>query len=1030
MGIWNVSGSATVTESGDTIGTTNANLSRGISLWEDGTSLVSINGPTIGGNATVAPTIGIYLDDVSQAGTATSSTNVSVSSGATVFGTTDGVEVLSDSNTTSDTLSFSNSSATGGTTGVAASGSTTSLTLVGSAISSSTASALVGTGVDAVSIAQTTLAGNSTSSSSLTFASGGSLAITGAVGKNTFYVNGTNTASSAGPANSITYNSNQVISVPGLYNGTSNLTGLTVTGDDGPDAFVDAPAATAGSPTPVTLYGNATDPGAGNYVDTLEIVGTTVTSPTVPNGSLPGYALSWFYMKSISSTPYSPSTPFSITFGPIAAAGYINEPASLYNGTTNTMGWVGTNASSYTLSGSTPQLENATYAGATAATRTFRLDDLTPGTTYYLTATMGQYGASASPSETMSISVPVGTLVGGVTTLTTNAASFTTATFVVTPNSSGTVELALSNTVGQPNWVINTLNVVPASSENGITITRSAPDTNPLSTAVPADGSTVDTYLGTVSAGASAAGEIITIMSSAGTITGATNSSDTFVADNNSTYGGVQAVVDSTGHFEFTLQRPASGSSAVLTAQDVNGASSTMTSVGAQPYSQSYSVAVAPTNFTFGSVAAAGYTNVPSTLPLYNGTSNSFGWVGTNASSYTLSGSTPQLENSTYAGATAATRIFRVDNLTASTTYYATVTMGQYGASGSPSETMNIGVPLGTLVGGTTSLTAAGAQFVTGTVVVTTTGSGSIELSFSSSAGQPNWVINTLNLVKQSNEHSIVISRVDSSPLTTPVAANGSTDDVYEGTGAVAGEVITVSASGGTLIGATSATGTSSGPFADNNSTYAGIQAVANGSGNFYFELQRPTSTAPVTLAAQDVNGVSTTLTSSATQPYVQDYSAASLNITFGPIAAAGYINEPATLYNGSTNSMGWVGTNAYSYTLSGASAQLENNTYAGATDATRIFRIDNLAASTEYALTITMGQYGATASPAESMNISVPLGTYNSGSTSFSVNGANHGTNTLYATTTAGGSLELQFSNSPSTPNWVINTLGLVPQV
>src|SRR5262249_50961321 len=87
----------------------------------------------------------------------------------------------------------------------------------------------------------------------------------------------------------------------------------------------------------------------------------------------------------------------------------------------------------------------------------------------------------------------------------------------------------------------------------------------------------------------------------------------------------------------------------------------------------------------------------------------------------------------------------------------------------------------------------------------------------------------------------------------TRLDANGSTEDVYFGTGATPNSLVTITASNGVVLGS----GTPGSPPQDASSVFAGVQVFADASGALQFRLLRPTGNGDVNVQATELTGLS-----------------------------------------------------------------------------------------------------------------------------------------------------------------------------
>jgi hypothetical protein len=193
-----------------------------------------------------------------------------------------------------------------------------------------------------------------------------------------------------------------------------------------------------------------------------------------------------------------------------------------------------------TLSGTTNSalLQDSHYG---TAARTFQID--LPAGTYEVTVAMGD----TSARDQMAVTVVKGTGTG-VTGINTAAGQYAHRTFTVSPDG-GELQLQFTTSGGDSYWMVNAIEVRPVVSTGTFT---TAP-----SSAI-ADGTTFDTF----SVTGLTDGDIYTVTTTLGAIV---------ASDGDGRYMGTQVIV-SGGQITFQVQRPSVVGTAVVLAEQVNGA--------------------------------------------------------------------------------------------------------------------------------------------------------------------------------------------------------------------------------------------------------------------------------------------------------------------------------------------------------------------------------------------------------------------------------------------------------------------------
>ena len=242
--IKSILGTAAVSESGDTIGTSGGQFSHGIDVWNTGANNVTLS-PTQIGNATVAPILGIDLTNNDPFFGLSSTANTVAVTGGIVWGVNDALQADGVANLPLSNLQLN------GPTAISAVSLTGIATLANVALHGSGSSSMAFAG----------------GSSALVVASLPDGIPNGPTSKNSVTITGS----------TLQYNTDQTINY-------SALAALTVTGDDGPDAFVVTPSPTGS--TLITVNGNT--PNANPVVDTLVLVETGLVNPVIHDTSSPG----------------------------------------------------------------------------------------------------------------------------------------------------------------------------------------------------------------------------------------------------------------------------------------------------------------------------------------------------------------------------------------------------------------------------------------------------------------------------------------------------------------------------------------------------------------------------------------------------------------------------------------------------------------------------------------------------------------------------------------------------------------------
>ena len=470
--------------------------------------------------------------------------------------------------------------------------------------------------------------------------------------------------------------------------------------------------------------------------------------------------------------------------------------------------------------------------------------------------------------------------------LTAPAGSFLAETFVVQVTD-GTLDLTISDQGGDPYWVLNGLELRPAE-----LLTIGSPATGPLE-ANGVEQTTLPIY--NVAAGALV------------TVTGMLDSDgdpdefpdqtiDILSADADPDVAGIQVQADGNGVAMFTFRHPAGRGTGFFKFEDVSGDQTgclavEFTAPAVRRFD--FNTPTSPTQAPVASDAVTdGYVGVTPTDQFDLGTG--FGWLTAPAGSFDRgpqTGAQAELREDGNFGSSAST--FRTE-LQAGETYIVNVTIGD--ASNSHD---NIQVK----ANGATVLadvdTAAG-EFFTGSFSVAIGASGLLNLEFSDNGGDQFWVLNGLEIRRADQVQTITFAGPGS------VSADGTMVDTITGTatGVADGTLVTVTSSLGTVL-----------TSQDASAEYQGVQVLVS-SGQFTFDIQRPTGGGVPTLTATTVDGTAQgSVTNAAVLEYVGlptvrfDFNAAGspTQTPTQPPTAGGYIGVlPTDLFDPEAG-YGWL---------------------------------------------------------------------------------------------------------------------------
>jgi hypothetical protein len=257
----------------------------------------------------------------------------------------------------------------------------------------------------------------------------------------------------------------------------------------------------------------------------------------------------------------------------------------------------------------------------------------------------------------------------------------------------------------------------------------------------------------------------------------------------------------------------------------------------------------------------------------------------------------------------------------------------------------------------------------------------------------------------------ITIDRQDMDP--NPVPADGLTVDTYTGSGALPGTFVTIVNSGGVI------------QTADASPLYQGVQVLADMSGNFMFDLQRPASADDVSLSAVEVSGLARTFT-----PFVQEYTVVSVTARqfdfngSSEITATGYIGVRGSELYTTAQGYGWM-TAALDLDRGSASASpmelfRDAAWLSSGPDGARTFRVEVNSAST-YTVVVHTGD---TFAAREQLQVSIENGAFVMVSTPTAANMFTTVTLTGVSDQNVDGILDINFQALAPNTFWVVNGL------
>ena len=289
-------------------------------------------------------------------------------------------------------------------------------------------------------------------------------------------------------------------------------------------------------------------------------------------------------------------------------------------------GWLGTLPANYdrgaatlqpTVSGA-PNFQPLLEAFNYGQDNTFEVD-LPGSTTYTITVTMGDTGASHGPVDIFSVVNGVATQVTSITlgdgtvvsSIYSPANQFITGTFQVTaPAGSGLqpVELEFKPAAGAADFVLNSLDIVQ--NQEPITLAQTG-------------SSEVNGFeVVTVTGSGAVPDSLVTVSSDAGTVSADVTGQT--ITDDDLNYAGTQVSTDAIGDFTFVVQTQSTAGSGTVSAHDVTGVAAGSGTISYAPV-VSYQL-----DFKSGtsnqSPTASGYTAVLPTGVYGSATTPHFGW--------------------------------------------------------------------------------------------------------------------------------------------------------------------------------------------------------------------------------------------------------------------------------------------------------------------------------------------------------------------------------------------------------------------
>ncbi|MCA9179235.1 MAG: hypothetical protein KDB14_32460 [Planctomycetales bacterium] len=713
---------------------------------------------------------------------------------------------------------------------------------------------------------------------------------TGASGGDEAFVNGTDADELIDVHNNVPNGSLQTggfvdnTTLGELVTYTTTLEFLTVHGQDGEDCFDVQPSQS----TEITINGGAPTfgdplPNGGDKLDFdpfnnyFFINGKTIET----EGGSPDPFMD-VHFRNIEQLPLDPIGTDTLLFdfdnadppGPVTAAGYTSVlEDTVYGVGGNTFGWdvaldssgLGSNGGFDRGAGSSAALDDLVRDGNYASFDAVFTTDIADG--WYLVS--AKLGDDLHARDAMTITdLDSGRIM--VDSVDSPAGQFRDVTFVLYIDD-GTANLQFSTLGVDPYWTVNSLEFRPAD-----LLTIGTPDPGPIT----GDGVTRDTFLGFEAT----PNALITITSSFGEVP-----TDIDVSPD---FAGVQVQANALGEFSYDLIRPAGRGQALIGMQEITGEQTGCLVIDF----------VAPQQWLLdfdrdgNSPTEAGYLSVAVDREYATGDSgigwdtalNSSGGQSSGGFQRTFVSPTDQQDARVDGHYSGALHTFTAEVQPG--TYYVNATVGDsFYARDQIAVTIN-GVMLN---GG--PITTSVNQYFHDTVVVNVGGAGVIEVMIDDLAGDPYWVLNSLEIRRDALITPVTFDQVSA----TPVPADGSTIYTVTGTAAVPdGTLLTVDVDFGTILDPTLTL--------TNQAVYQGVQVEVFG-GVFSFDYVAPGAAVTPTFRAEAVDGSavgeSNTVIDFAAPPFLRfDFNGT------GNLTETGFLGVRGTELWSSGDAYGWLG--------------------------------------------------------------------------------------------------------------------------
>jgi hypothetical protein len=301
---------------------------------------------------------------------------------------------------------------------------------------------------------------------------------------------------------------------------------------------------------------------------------------------------------------------------------------------------------------------------------------------------------------------------------------------------------------------------------------------------------------------------------------------------------------------------------------------------------------------------------------------------------------------------------------------------------------MSVGIGGNTIL---SNLSVPAGQFLS-KLFATTVTNGQIDVRFNGA----NWAVNALDIYPGTPNVLTIVGPSGAA------AADGTSIDTYVGSGAIPGDLVTITTTLGSIV-----TG-------DADPNYAGVQVVADGNGNFLFTLKRPSSGSKTIVSAEEVFGIGQ---GSTTRYFIiPDEWHFDFGTNASPVAG-GYTGVlPTTAYDPSSV-YGWAfGVTGFS--RSGPNALLQDGNF----EAVGNFLTDLPVGA--YSVTVTMGD---ATFPHVSMHVDAN-GTPVVASLDTAAGQFAQRTFTVNVTGTVNGQLSLALSDLLGANLWALNSLDIRP--